>query len=310
MVCESSVCVRCEQEACASQGSRGAEISVEAHSTFFVEGEGVEEECGDGFQRVRNFIRELKRNNSGAEAAYFYPSMPGTGVSPRFPRRGSRSRNVLPTSSCRCVEMRGDACGDGCGDAWRWGCAEISGEHGATLTTASRLRELERGGDEQGAQQTEAEGTDAQGEEGRLAAAAEGEAPRERRDHICDVPRDDISAASRQARVDRLEGGAPCGTRPARPAVGLAQRCGEQGTRTRHRPAQQRQQLGWLQRVRWFRCLGRWWRAGLGRRLKRDRGLGLRLGLGLARRCGGGCRCSAAVGGGRRGSWWLPWRRR
>eukprot|EP00964_Phaeocystis_antarctica_P039898 scaffold22805_cov59-Phaeocystis_antarctica.AAC.3 len=37
MVCESSVCVRCEQEACASQGSRGAEISVEAHSTFFVE---------------------------------------------------------------------------------------------------------------------------------------------------------------------------------------------------------------------------------------------------------------------------------
>ena len=62
MVCESSVCVRCEQEACASQGSRGAEISVEAHSTFFVEGEGVEEECGDGFQRVRNFTKGQKRD--------------------------------------------------------------------------------------------------------------------------------------------------------------------------------------------------------------------------------------------------------
>ena len=49
--------------------------------------------------------------------------MPGTGVSPPFPRRGSRSRNVLPTSSCRCVEMRGDA----------WRCVEMRVEMGVEM---------------------------------------------------------------------------------------------------------------------------------------------------------------------------------
>ena len=67
------------------------------------------------------------------------------------------------------------------GGAWR--CQENMELQGdvptvAILTRASRLRELERSGDEQRPHQPEAEGTHAEREERRLAAAAESESPR------------------------------------------------------------------------------------------------------------------------------------
>ena len=114
-----------------------------------------------------------RRQHSTVQRAYPCPSIPGTGRSPSFPRRGSRSRKVLPTSSCRCVEVRGGA--------WRCqGNMELQGDLPtvAILTRASRLRELERSGDKQGPHQPEAEGTHAEREERRLAAAAECESPR------------------------------------------------------------------------------------------------------------------------------------
>ena len=69
---------------------------------------GISKLAGSQVGETADIVRG-RRQHSTVQRAYPCPSIPGTGRSPSFPRRGSKSRKVLPTSSCRCVEVRGGA---------------------------------------------------------------------------------------------------------------------------------------------------------------------------------------------------------